>query len=96
MRAIIIGAGRGSRLGHRTDEVPKTLVPVAGKPMLDWVLEALAAAGFPRERVVFICGYRERAVRERYPDLEYVRNENWESNNILLSLLCARGYLPIS
>ena len=46
MRPIIIGAGRGSRLEHLTEEIPKTLVPVMGRPMLDWVLEALAAAGF--------------------------------------------------
>lgn len=93
MRAIIIGAGRGSRLGHETREIPKTLVPVMGRPMLDWVLEALAAGGFQRKDVVFICGYAEHAVRERYPDLHYVRNADWPNNNILLSLLTARELL---
>jgi L-glutamine-phosphate cytidylyltransferase len=93
MRAIVIGAGRGSRLGHETNEIPKTLVEVMGRPMLDWVLEALAAGGFSRKDVVFVCGYREDVVRERYPDLTFVRNAGWESNNILLSLLCAREHL---
>ena len=41
MKAIIIGAGRGSRLRHLTNEIPKTLVPVLGRPMLDGILEAL-------------------------------------------------------
>ena len=41
MRPIVIGAGRGSRLGPETDEVPKALVPVMGRPMLDWILDAL-------------------------------------------------------
>jgi bifunctional N-acetylglucosamine-1-phosphate-uridyltransferase/glucosamine-1-phosphate-acetyltransferase GlmU-like protein len=41
VRALIIGAGRGSRLGHN---IPKTLVPVMGRPMLDWILEALKKA----------------------------------------------------
>jgi L-glutamine-phosphate cytidylyltransferase len=93
VRAIIIGAGRGSRLGANTDDVPKTLVPVMGRPMLDWILDALAAAGFARKDIVFVCGYAEDVVRARYPEFTFVHNENWAKNNILLSLLCAREYL---
>jgi L-glutamine-phosphate cytidylyltransferase len=93
VRAIIIGAGRGSRLGANTDEIPKTLVPVMGRPMLDWILDALAAAGITRKDVVFVCGYAEGVVRARYPEFTFVRNEDWANNNILLSLLCARDYL---
>lgn len=93
MKAIVIGAGRGSRLGHETDHIPKTLVEVVGRPMLDHVLDALAAGGFARKDVVFVCGYAEAVVRERYPDLSYVRNVDWEHNNILASLLCAREHL---
>lgn len=93
MRAVIIGAGRGSRLQHRTSEVPKTLVEVMGRPMLDWILEALEQGGIRRRDIVFICGYAEEVVRARYPDLTFVRNAAWASNNILESLLCARPYL---
>jgi choline kinase len=93
VRAIIIGAGRGSRLEHLTDEVPKTLVHVLGRPMLDQILEALEHAGFPRREVVFVCGYRAEVVRERYPELTFVENTDWASNNILLSLLCAREHM---
>jgi choline kinase len=93
MRPVIIGAGRGSRLEHLTDEVPKTLVPVMGRPILDWVLEALSAGGFSRRDVVFICGYRADVIRNRYPQFTYVENRDWERNNILLSLLTAREHL---
>jgi len=93
VKAIIIGAGRGSRLRHLTDEIPKTLVPILGRPMLDSILEALAAGGFKRSDIVFICGYRADVIRAAYPDLTYVENTDWENNNILLSLLCAREYL---
>lgn len=93
MKAIIIGAGRGSRLAHLTEDVPKTMVPVLGRPMLDQILEALAFAGFAREDIVFVCGYREEVVRRAYPDLTFVRNEGWADNNILLSLLMAREHL---
>ncbi len=93
MRPIIIGAGRGSRLSHETNEIPKTLVPVMGRPMLDWILEALDEGGFRRRDVVFVCGYRSDVLRARYPEFTYVDNHNWQNNNILLSLLCARQHL---
>jgi L-glutamine-phosphate cytidylyltransferase len=93
MRPVLIGAGRGSRLEHRTDDLPKTLVPVMGRPMLEWILEALREAGFADRDVVFVCGYRADTLRHRYPAFTYVENRDWESNNILASLMCAREHL---
>jgi choline kinase len=92
MRPIVIGAGRGSRLGPETDDIPKALVPVMGKPMLEWILDALAEGGFARKDVIYICGYRQEVVRARYPEFTFVVNEDWERNNILASLMCARSY----
>lgn len=93
MKAIIIGAGRGSRLRHLTEEIPKTLVPILGRPMLDGVLEALAAGGLVPPNVVFICGYLKEIIQARYPALTYVENTDWERNNILASLMYAREHL---
>jgi len=90
---VIIAAGRGSRLQNETDEIPKTLVEVMGKPMLEWILEALASAGLSRKDVVFVCGYRADVIKARYPEFTYVTNHDWQNNNILLSLLMARDYL---
>ncbi len=93
MRPVLIGAGRGSRLEHRTEELPKTLVPVMGRPMIEWILEALREAGFSARDVVFVCGYRGDVLRARYPEFSYVENHDWENNNILASLMCARDHL---
>lgn len=45
MRAIILAAGRGERMRPITDKTPKPLIPVNGKPLIEYHLEKLAAAG---------------------------------------------------
>jgi MurNAc alpha-1-phosphate uridylyltransferase len=51
MRAMILAAGRGERLRPLTDSVPKPLVDLGGKPLVEYHLESLAQAGF-REIVI--------------------------------------------
>jgi MurNAc alpha-1-phosphate uridylyltransferase len=46
MKAMILAAGRGERLRPLTDHTPKPLLPIAGKPMLEYIIEALVNAGF--------------------------------------------------
>jgi N-acetyl-alpha-D-muramate 1-phosphate uridylyltransferase len=51
MKALILAAGRGERMRPLTDSTPKPLLPVRGKPLIEWHLEALARAGV-REVVI--------------------------------------------
>lgn len=89
MKAIVIGAGRGRRLMPLTEDQPKCFAPVAGKRILDWILEALRAGGFDTGDVAFIGGYRMEAIRADYPAFAYYENAAWAQNNILASLFCA-------
>ncbi|HVC11273.1 MAG TPA: nucleotidyltransferase family protein [Burkholderiales bacterium] len=61
MRAMILAAGRGERLRPLTDRIPKPLLEAAGKPLLAWHLERLAAAGFT-EVVINVAHLAERIV----------------------------------
>ncbi|MGE0548052.1 MAG: NTP transferase domain-containing protein [Kofleriaceae bacterium] len=94
-RAILIAAGRGKRLGEHTDEIPKCMVQVGDRPILGWVWHALSQAGV--EELVIIRGYRgdvlERFARSLVSRVHFVDNHEWQSNNVLLSLACARRFL---
>ena len=87
MQAIIIGAGRGSRLMPTTAETPKCFAEVQGKRILDWILEAFRENGV--EQIAFIGGYRVEVVQREYPKFEFRHNRDWQNNNIMESLFCA-------
>jgi choline kinase len=87
MKAIIIGAGRGRRLKALTEQNPKCYAEVAGRSILDWTLEALAAAGI--RDIVFVGGYLIDKIRADYPSFTFCNNADWANNNILASLFCA-------
>ena len=55
-RAIVLAAGVGSRLRPMTDAIPKCLVPIDGRPILGWQLDALFSAG--AAEVTVVAGYR--------------------------------------
>jgi choline kinase len=91
MRAIIIGAGRGSRLMPTTENAPKCYAEIRGKRILDWTVEALQGGGC--SEICFIGGYRIEAVRRDYPHFQFRENADWPNNNILVSLMCAEDLM---
>ncbi len=92
MRAIIIGAGRGSRLKAMTDTQPKCYAPVNGRRILDWTIDAFDGAGL-KEGKVFIGGYQFDQIKRDYPSFTFAHNADWMNNNILLSLFHAEEYM---
>jgi NDP-sugar pyrophosphorylase family protein len=66
IEAILLAGGRGTRLAPLTDTLPKPLVPVAGKPMMDYVLEHLKAAGITR--VAISVAYLGSLIEDYYGD----------------------------
>jgi choline kinase len=92
MKAIIVAAGRGRRLGVETDDIPKCMVRVGGRAILHWQLDALAAAGV--DEVVIVRGYlgdRIAGPTGPGPKLRFVDNPDWATNNILNSLFYAEA-----
>lgn len=70
----ILAAGRGTRLGR--SKVPKPLVPLAGRPLVSWALDAAAASGL--RPVLLVVGYRGGAVtRAATEGVVVVRSARW-------------------
>jgi NDP-sugar pyrophosphorylase family protein len=62
LQCVILAGGLGTRMRPMTEQMPKALLPVLGRPFADWQLRALAAQGV--ERVVYSIGYRGDMLRD--------------------------------
>ena len=69
MRAVLLAAGLGTRLRPLTDTIPKCLVPIKGKPLLDIWCETLLAAGV--EKVLVNTHYKHQVVEEHLARVSY-------------------------
>jgi len=89
MKAIILAAGRGSRMKNLTVERPKCLIELRGKALLDWQLEALRAAGITE--IAIVTGYKRELLVNR--GLVEFHNPRWAETNMVSSLACAESWL---
>ncbi|MBS7637601.1 NTP transferase domain-containing protein [Candidatus Bathyarchaeota archaeon] len=97
LKAVILAAGRGERLSPKTDEVPKPLLPLGGKPLTMHLLLRLAEAGV--KEFIIVVGYLGEVVRRGLSsvkdlgiDVRWVVNPNYLLGNAY-SLLCAERSL---
>ncbi len=69
MDCIILAAGKGTRLQPHTDTCPKPLLPVQGRPILDWIIGALP----PVDRLVVVVNYLAGQIEEYLERQSHVR-----------------------
>ncbi len=67
MKALILAAGRGTRLAPLTDGCPKPMLPIAGVPMVERIMAAIAAQT-PIREFVLVTGYRADVVQDHFGD----------------------------
>ena len=89
MRALILAAGRGSRLGSLTQEKPKAFVNFLGQSLLDRAITTLNLARI--DDLAIVTGYRSEAF-SKYT-LKKFHNEDWQNTNMVNSLFCADDWL---
>lgn len=95
MQCVILCAGKGTRMRPLTDTCPKPLIPVAGKPILEHIIERL-----PEEidEVVLIVGYLKEQIKDHFGSeyqgkrISYCEQEN-PAGGTGQALMCARDVL---
>lgn len=94
MQAIIMAAGKGSRLGEVSGNMPKSFVEIAGQKLIDRNLMALKALGITD--ITIVTGYRCKEFENRYKnnkDIRLIFNPFWSCANVLSSFWIGAQYL---
>jgi choline kinase len=97
MQAIILAAGISKRLRPLTDSIPKCLLKVGGKTILEMTINNVLKNGI--DNFVMVTGYRENMIKDfitkKYPDLsiKYLTNPDYENNNNSYSLWMAKTHI---
>lgn len=85
MKALILAAGRGSRLNKYTFELPKCMLNFKNKSLLERQLDRLK--NIQVEKIIVVTGYKSETIN--FEGLTYYYNENYATTNMLESLMCA-------
>lgn len=89
MRAVILAAGQGSRLRPFTDDRPKGMVQLAGRPLLHRQIEVLREGGV--DDIVLVSGYRGDQLQ--MPGVRVLENPRYAETNMVTTLFCAEQAL---
>lgn len=97
MKGVILAAGVGKRLYPLTKEIPKCLITVGEKSILEYILDSFAYAGV--QEITTIVGFKKEKIFDKIGDsykgmtINYVLNDRFENTNNLYSLWCARKFI---
>lgn len=85
MKAIILAAGKGTRLRPLTNDIPKAMIKVLNKTLIERQIENLQNCGIMD--ITIVTGYKDELFK--FPKIDYIKNERFETTNMNESLFCA-------
>lgn len=91
MKVIILAAGQGTRLRPYTNDRPKCMVELKGKPLLHHQLEAIEQCGVNRTDIALAAGYLQEALFA--PGIKQFRNEQYATTNMVTTLFAAEEFM---
>jgi len=89
MKAVILAAGKDKQLFPLTEAIPKTLLDVHGKTILQWQVEMLRSVGI--HEIAVVRGYRKEKIN--YTGLHYFDNDDFLKTGSLVSLFTALEFM---
>ena len=66
MKAVLLAAGKGIRLRPITDKIPKQMIKIAGKPLLEYIINDLVSCGF--DKICIVIGHHGDQIKEYFLD----------------------------
>lgn len=91
MKAVILAAGRGSRMKNETSDKPKCLIELMGRPLLHWQLDALHNGGV--DEILVVRGYLAESLKGNFSTVD---NPRWADSNMVETLRRASSWLEES
>ena len=89
IKAVVLAAGKGTRLHSEKYNLPKVMRLAAGRPLLSWVLDELEF--LPKENIVLVTGYMHEKVEEAFASYPFALQEPQLGTGH--AVMCAREYL---
>jgi len=81
MKAVILAAGEGKRLRPFTETIPKVMLPIANKPVIEYVVDAVKKSGI--NEIIVVVGYKKEVIMDYFKDYKGVKITYVEQNKQL-------------
>jgi len=97
LQAVILAAGKGTRLKAKTDMLPKAMIEIEGKPLLEYSLDALIEYGL--SDVIMVVGFRHETISRRFGNqyrglnIQYVENDKYADSGSMYSLALVKDII---
>ena len=93
MKAIILAAGRGSRMHEGTKDIPKCMMNICGKNLLTRCIDAIKKAGIKENDIAIVTGYKDEVIKQSINGVTFFHNNEWAQTNMVYSLTMAESWL---
>ena len=91
MKAIILAAGKGIRMGKETEDKPKCMIIYRGKPLIDYTIETMYACGI--KDIIIVNGYKNEILESYLSNtgIRFITNKEYYKTNMVYTLFCAES-----
>lgn len=89
MQLIILASGRGSRLKKLTTKIPKCLVKIRSKTIIDYISENFKKF----DQTIILTGYKSNLINSKFPKIKKIKNKKYITTNMVYSLFCSKKFI---
>ncbi len=95
MKIVILAAGQGTRLRPLTDNIPKCMVAINGKSIIERQLGVMQECGVKNKDIAVVAGYKHDVLKNVLKDknITFFENNKYDDTNMVYSLMCAKEYM---